>query len=101
MRWVGTEKKKKNKEGVRRRCSEMRVALRSRGPLGQGAAWKGAIRGGRSLEKGGASGREEAGPRLQGQVKARRGEGHPLEPEEPEMEDQGLRRRQGSDWELG
>lgn len=35
----------------------MRVALRARGPLGYRAARKGAIRGGRSLEKGGASGR--------------------------------------------
>lgn len=59
MRWVktGRKKKKQHKEQVKRRCSEMRVELRSRGPLAQGAPWKGGIRGGRSLEKGGASGR--------------------------------------------
>ena len=35
----------------------MKVGPRSRGLLRRGAAWEGAIRGGRSLEKGGASGR--------------------------------------------
>ena len=101
MRWPGTGKKEKKPQGEGKE-----EELRNEGSAeGQGSAW---LQGSpersnpRREEPGEGRGfREEAGPRLQGQVKARRGEGHPLEPEEPEMEDQGLRRRQGPHWELG
>lgn len=53
----GNRKKQRGKRAGWGRRSEMRVGPRSRGLLRRGAAWEGATRGGRSLEKGGTSGR--------------------------------------------
>ena len=63
MRWVETGRKEKKKtaqgagkEEVLRNEGRAQV----RGPLAQGAPWKGAIQGGGSLKKGRVSGRRRA-----------------------------------------